>query len=349
VVVGKRSAHEWAVYWSHEYRVTNQLKLDYGVRYSQFSAEIKTDQFDLDKIDEANEFYDIVFHEQDKKTYKEFEPRFSANLLLNQSRSIKFGFARNYQNVHLLAKSFSGTPLEIWQPSNRYLKPQISDQISLGYFHNLMDNQYEMSIEGFYKHLHNQSDFKDGANILLSTFFESELVFGRGWAYGSELFVKKSTGRFRGWLSYTLGKSVRQIQDINQGNPYPSRFDRTHDIAVVTSCALNDHWVLSANWIYSTGTPITVPTGKYNIDGKNFVAYSERNAYRMPVYHRLDIGITYKTKKRGSLNLTLYNAYGRKNTYTIQVREHDTFPGTLETVRLSLFSIMPSLTYNYTF
>ena len=180
-------------------------------------------------------------------------------------------------------------------------------------------------------------------------FFESEVVFGRGWAYGSEFFLRKRLGKLTGWIGYTLARSERQFAEINNGKSFPASFDRTHDISIVSNYKFNKKWTFSANWVFFTGTPITVPCARYRIDGVDINLYSDRNEYRMPAYHRLDIGITYTTKKGNSWNFFLYNAYGRKNTYSILFRENEYNPNNREAVRLSLFSFLPSITYNMKF
>lgn len=348
--IGKRRAHEGALYLSHVWKMRDRLTLDYGFRYSLFSVMGQKDLFDLDEMDGAPEaFYDIEFHEDEKEVYGGFEPRFSANVRLNPSSSLKVGFARNYQNVHMLSSSTSGTPLNVWHPSSSKVRPQRSDQVSIGYFRNLKDNLYEMSFELFYKDMRNQIDYQDGADFFLSSLFESELAFGKGWAYGVECFLRKRFGSLTGWVGYTLSRSKREFEDINDGRPFPARNDRPHDFSAVCMYKLSDRWMLSANWVYFSGTPTTIPYGNYYIDGRVVRAYTPRNGYRMPAYHRLDIGVTYKTRKHGSWNFTLYNAYGRRNAYTILFREKAYNPEVMEAVRLSVCSFIPSISYNFTF
>ena len=348
--IGKRRAHEAALYLSHTWSMMDRWTLDYGVRYFLFSVVGNKDLFDPEEMDDApDDFWNVEFHQNEKKVYGGFEPRISANVRLNAASSLKFGFARNYQNVHLLSSSTTGTPLDVWQPSSSKVRPQRSDQVSVGYFRNFKDNMYEMAIELFYKDMRNQIDFQDGANPVFSSFFESDLAFGKGWAYGAELFVRKQFGRLTGWLGYTLSRSKRKFEDINHGKPFPARIDRPHDFSAVCIYQMNDRWTLSANWVYFSGTPVTIPYGNYSIDGRVVHAYTSRNGYRMPAYHRLDIGVTLKTKRHGSWNFTLYNAYGRRNVYTILFRENAQNPAMTEAVRLSICSFIPSISYNFTF
>jgi hypothetical protein len=348
--IGKRRAHEAALYFAHIWKTTNRLTLDYGIRYYLFAVAGNKDLFDLEEMEDApNEFYNIEFHEDENKIFSGIEPRISANLRMNSSSSLKVGFARNYQNVHLLSSSTSGTPLSVWHPSSSKVKPQRSDQITLGYFRNFRSNLFEMSIELYYKDLRNQIDYEDGANFVLSNFFESELAFGRGWTYGAEFFLRKRFGRLTGWVGYTLSRSKRKFEKINNGVPFPARNDRPHDFSAVFIYKLSDRWTFSLNCIYFSGTPVTIPYANYTVDGRVFHAYTSRNGFRMPAYHRMDIGLTYKTKKHGSWNFSLYNAYGRKNVYTILFRENERHPERTEAVRLSICSFMPSISYNFSF
>jgi hypothetical protein len=349
-IIGKRRAQEMGAYISHEWEISDKLKLDYGFRSSLFSVKGKKDLFTLDEMNELpNEFWDIEFHGSENKLYTGLEPRLTVNYLLNRSTSWKLGYSRNYQNVHQLSTSTSGTPLDVWHPSSSKVKPQRADQISLGYFRNYEDKNIEMSVEIFYKDMRHQIDLKDGADIYLSSLFESEVAFGKGWAYGAELFLKKRVGRLIGWIGYTWSRSKRQFDEINNGKSYPARNDRIHDIAIVGMYELSPKWTFSANWIYQTGTPVTIAYGSYILDGQVLEAYSSRNAYRMPAYHRLDIGFTYKTHNKGTWNFSLYNAYGRKNAYAILFEESDWNPVVKEPTRLALFSFVPSITYSFKF
>jgi outer membrane receptor protein involved in Fe transport len=350
ILVGKRKADEGGIYLSQEWKASERFSSEFGFRYSLFLVSGQKDIFDLSKMDEIpHEFFNIQFHQNENKMYGGFEPRLSINYLLNSTNSLKFGYARNYQNVHLLSNSTSGTPLNVWHPSSSTIKPQRADQFSIGYFRHLVEKQMEISCEFYYKDMKNQLDFKDGADIFLSSLFESEVARGRGWAYGAELFLKKRQGRFQGWIGYTLSRSKRQFAEINNGKAYSAGNDRPHDFAIVCLYQIHERLTFSANWVYHTGSPVTVPYGKYQIDGQVYTAYTSRNAYRMPAYHRLDIGVTYKTKKHGIVNFTLYNAYGRRNAYAILIRENEWNPNNIEAVKLSLFSFIPSISYNFTF
>jgi len=258
-----------------------------------------------------------------------------------------------YQYIHLLSSSTSENPTDVWVPSSANVKPGSSEQYSLGYYRNFADNKFETSVEVYYKDMHNQIDYKDGANVLLNANVEAELDFGKGRSYGMEVFVKKKTGKFTGWIGYTLGKTEKQFDEINNGNWYSARQDRLHDISIVGSYRISRKWTVSANWIYYTGDAVTFPSGQYVIDGQTVPLYTERNGYRMPDYHRLDVSATLlgkQTRKiKSSWNFSLYNVYARENAYSISFREQEDEPGVNEAVQFSLFSIIPSVTWNFKF
>jgi hypothetical protein len=261
--------------------------------------------------------------------------------------------SRNVQNLHLLSNSTSGNPTDLWIPSSNNVSPELSDQASLGYYHNFDEDKYELSVETYYKLLRNQLDYKNGADLIFNENVESQILFGKGRAYGIELLMKKKMGRFNGWISYTLSKSERKFEAINQGEYFPSKQDRTHDVSVVGMYAINKKWSLSATWVYYTGNAVTYPTGKYEIDNRTMFLYSERNANRMPAYHRLDLGATWTgtkgKKNESSWNFAIYNAYGQENAYFITFRDNKEDPKKTEAVQTTLFKMIPSVTYNFKF
>lgn len=257
------------------------------------------------------------------------------------------------QNVHLLSSSTSDSPTDVWIPSSAIIRPETSDQISAGYFRNFKNNTFETYIEVYYKNMYHQIDYKDGANIFLNPHIEADLAFGRGRSYGMELFFKKRLGKFTGWFGYTLSKTEKQFDEINNGNWYPARQDRTHDISVVAMYELNKKISFSATWIYYTGDAVTMPSGSYVVNGSIVPLYTERNGYRMPDYHRMDIGMTFVNKEtrkiKSSWNFSVYNLYARENAYSIYFQEDPDKPGTMQAVKLYLFSIVPSITWNFKF
>jgi hypothetical protein len=249
----------------------------------------------------------------------------------------------------MLSNAISGTPFDVWQPSSGRVKPQRSDQTSLGYFKNFEGGEYEISTEIYYKDLSDIIDLRDGADLFLKNYFESELVFGKGWAYGIEFYLKKNFGNLTGWIGYSISKSERKIDEINNGKPYPSKYDRTHDLSIVTNYNLSSRWGLSANWVYSSGYNITLPYGKYNVDDKAVEVFTDRNGYRLPAYHRLDLGVSYTNSLGGTWNFSLYNAYARENTYMISIKNSDTERNRKEAIAYSFFSIVPSISYTLKF
>ncbi len=351
-VISHRRAIEWAAYLSNSQNISERLKLYYGLRLSLFSnvgpGEFYEfdDQGDLVKTIKIDNF---KFY----KTQGGLEPRLAINYILNPQSSVKASYNRIYQFLHLLSNSTTTTPTDLWLPSSNNVKPQISDQVSVGYFRNFKDNEFESSFEIYYKGLKNQIDYKNGAELVFNSTVESELVFGRGWAYGAEFMIKRNTGRLNGWISYTLSRTLRQFDAINNGKPFPARNDRIHDIAIVGIYEISKKWSASATWIYYTGNAVTFPSGKYKIEGIPVGYYTERNGYRMPAYHRLDLGLTWQRKKtekfESSWNFSVYNAYARENAYFIQFRENEDNPGITEAVQFALFKAIPSISYKFKF
>jgi hypothetical protein len=350
--ISERKAIEWAAYVSNNQRVSEKLQLYYGLRMELFS-NIGPGEFY--QFNEQGELSDTITLEKSEffKTQGGVSPRLGINYLINSRSSVKVSYNRMYQFLHLLSNTTTTTPTDLWLPSSNNVKPKISDQFSAGYFRNFFDNEFESSLEVYYKKLQNQIDYKNGAELVFNSTVEAELVFGRGWAYGAELMVKRNFGRLNGWLSYTWSKTMRQFDAINNGKAFPARHDRTHDVSVVGMYDLTDKLKLSATWVFYTGNAVTFPSGRYQIDGKTIGYYTERNGYRMPDYHRLDLGLVWQRKKtdkfESSWNFSLYNAYARENAYFIQFREKEDNPGVTEAVQVSLFRAIPSVSYKFKF
>ncbi|MFM2267700.1 MAG: hypothetical protein RL757_1141, partial [Bacteroidota bacterium] len=280
--------------------------------------------------------------------------RVSAAWRVSDKMSFKAAYARNTQHLHLLSNSGTGEPTsDIWVANSYSIKPEIADQVSVGIFRNFAENKYEFSVETYYKNMYNQIDFKDGADINAATDVETELLFGKGRAYGIEMLLRKRTGKFTGWVSYTLSRTEKQINGINQNNWYVARQDRTHDVSVVGIYQVSPKWSLSGAWVYYTGNAVTFPSGKYNVNGNNILYYTERNGYRMPAYHRLDVSATYESVRKGkfqsSWNIGIYNVYGRKNAYQIQFEDDPADKNRTRAVQTTLFRWVPSVTYNFKF
>ncbi len=347
-----KNAWENSAYISHEYTFNDHFSMIYGARLSAFSLLGSGNFYTYDSTGIAK---DTTYYKSGQfvKTYFNLEPRITFNYILNQQSSLKASYARNVQNLHLISNSTSGNPTDLWIPSSNNVKPEIADQVSMGYYHNFDDNLYEFSAEVYYKNLQNQIDYRNGAQLNFNENVESQLLYGSGRAYGLELFLKKKYGRFNGWLSYDLSRTERKFDGINNDTYYPARQDRTHDVSIVGMYELNKRWSLSATWVYNTGNAVTFPTGKYEIDGKTVMLYSERNANRMPAYHRLDIGATWIVKKtskfESSWTFSLYNAYGQENAYTITFQNDEADPTKTVAIQTTLFRFVPSFSYNFKF
>jgi hypothetical protein len=295
------------------------------------------------------------------------EPRINVNYQISESASIKTGYNRMFQYIHLLSTATSPTPLDIYTPSSSFIKPQISDQIASGYFKNIKDNKYELSVEGYYKWMQNQFDFIDGASPLLNNSPETILLNGSARSYGLEFMVKKGEGRFTGWISYTLSKAERKTpginggRGINNGEYYATNYDKPHNLAVTANYKLSEKWSFSANFIFQSGRPITYPESKYTFNGLSVPEYSERNAHRLPAYHRLDVSATLKGKESKRLKsqwvFGIYNIYNRQNAANITFRESVTLnnnnyevgTGINKAYKLTYFGIVPSVSYEFKF
>jgi outer membrane receptor for ferrienterochelin and colicin len=349
----KRYSWENAVFLSDSWKVSDKLNLTYGLRLSAFSILGEGDYFQLD---EAGNVTDTMNYARGEfvKTYFNPEPRVAASYLLNELSSVKASYVRNTQSLHLISNSTSSNPTDKWIASTNIIKPGISDQFSIGYYRDLAGRSWELSVETYFKTMQNQIDYRDGADIFANNdAIETQLLFGKGRAYGLEMLLKKKAGKFTGWLSYTLSKTERKIEGINEGRWYNARQDRTHDIAIVASYQLTPRWTLSANWVFYTGDAVTYPAGKYRVDDQTIFYYTERNGYRLPDYHRLDIGATWELKKKkrwsSELNFSIFNAYGRENAFTINFRDNPDDPNRTEAVRYALFKFIPSVSYNFKF
>ena len=283
------------------------------------------------------------------RTYASLEPRVSATYLIDDASSVKGSYTRTAQYLHLLSNSTTANPSDLWVPSSNNVRPQYADQYAVGYYRNFQDNAFESSVELYYKNMENLIDYKNGADLQINPTVESLLVFGRGWSYGAEFLLRKRAGRFSGWVGYTWSKTQNQFPLINNGTVFPARQDRTHDISIVAIYDLNAKWNFSAVWVYNTGNAVTFPGGNYWIDNRLVPYYTSRNGYRMPAYHRLDLSATWKLGERSNLNFSIYNAYDRMNAYAIYFRQNRTDPTKTEAVQITLFPIIPSITYNFNY
>lgn len=346
-----RKGLENAVYVSNSWKASDKINLDYGLRFSFYNIM----GGDTYNIYQNNQLVDAIELADGKigKTYYNWEPRISVNYRLSSTASIKMGYARNTQNLHLMSNATGGSPTDQWIGNSYNIKPEIADQVSAGFSRNFYDNAFELNTEAYYKIMQHQIDYRDGADINTVPDIESELLFGKGRAYGLEILLKKKTGKLTGWLGYTLSKTERQIDGINNGEWYNAKQDRTHDLSIVGVYSLSSRWTLSGTFIYTTGNAVTFPTGKYILNDMVMYQYGKRNADRMPATHRLDISATYerpaRRKFQSSWNFGLYNVYGRRNPYSITFKENKDNPQKIDAVQTSLFQWVPSITYNFKF
>ena len=346
-----RNGLENAIYLSNNYKPNNDLSLDVGLRVSAYTL-MGGDDYNIYSNGNVQSTIKLA-KSSFGKTYINPEPRFTLNYRITDQNSFKAGYARNVQHLHILSNSTASSPSDQWIGNSYNIKPEISDQYSIGYVNTLNQNMFEMSTELYYKNLQNQLDYVDGAEVNTLADVESALLYGVGRAYGFEWLLKKKEGLFTGWVSYTLSKTERKINGINQNNWYNAKQDRTHDIAVVGIYTINSKWSVSGVFVYNTGDAVTFPTGKYAYQGQTLYQYASRNANRMPDNHRLDISVTYDKKRKKKIqeswNFSLYNVYGRENAYRITFQDDPNNLSRTQIIQTSLFRWVPSITYQFKF
>ncbi len=352
ISVPEKDGSENALYLANEQKFGDRFTIGYGLRVSNFFRIGPSTEYTFTPKGEVSD--SMVYASSEwYSPFWNWEPRVNATFIIDENTSIKAGYNRMAQYIHLLQNATAGTPVDFWTPSSPNVKPQVADQVSLGFFRNFSNHRYQFSVEGYYKTMQNQIDYKTGASLLLNEKVEAELLYGIGEAYGAELLLEKKEGKLTGWIAYTLSRSFRQIEGINRGNWYPARQDRVHDLAIVAMYQLNPRWTFSLNWVYYTGNAVTFPAGKYSIDGRVANLYTSRNGYRMPDYHRLDVGATWVLAKRerfqSELNFSVYNAYAQKNPYSYIFREDRDNPGQTRSSMIYLFSAVPSISWNFKF
>ncbi|TJY36121.1 TonB-dependent receptor [Pontimicrobium aquaticum] len=367
-------AFENAVYADAEHQVTDKLALSYGLRFSSF---LRLGQDELNMYENDNP---LIFNPELKiyqkadpvgtknfkrsdviESFSNLEPRVALAYQLNDQSSIKASYNKMSQYLHLLSNTSSPTPLDVWTPSGKYVKPQILHQFALGYFKTINDNTYNLEIETFYKTIKNRIDYIDGADLIANNAIEQVILNGRARAYGLEVLFRKNEGDFQGWIAYTLSKSEQQTKGrtpeetgINNGLWYNTPYDKTHDVSVTASYKLTDKWSFSSNFLFQTGLPATFPNGQYEYNGISIPTYEARNSSRIPTYHRLDVSAKYIPKPNSTKKwktewvFSIYNAYNRNNASSISFRE-DRTTGVNESFKQSLFGVIPSISYNFKF
>ncbi len=371
-VAQKLYSHETAFYVLDDFELNDVIKINAGLRYSMYhhvGPFIRYNKGDGISTPDTEIHYskgDVI------KFYNGLEPRISTRFLLPDKSSIKAGYSYNYQYVHLTSLSAVSLPTDIWYPSTDKAKPEIGWQASIGYFRNFMNDMFETSVEIYYKKMNNMIEYKEGAvpGDEVNDNTDNLLVYGTGWAYGIEFFIKKAVGKFTGWIGYTWAKTDRRFPDLNEGMIYPAKYDRRHDLSVVGTYKLNDRWTFSTSFIYATGNTLTLPSSWYVQEQNLLFNYGARNSTRMAPYHRLDLSATlynkeYKTKTDAQGNeikvkkkvksnwaFSIYNVYSRANPFFLYVDNDGKFLDgdfKITVKQVSLFPIIPSVTWNFEF
>jgi hypothetical protein len=348
---------EFGVYISDEWKINPLLSVNAGLRFSGFGHFGPFTRFVKGP---REELLDVITYNKGEliKAYGGLEPRITGRYILNENASLKAAFTQNYQYVHLASISSIALPTDVWIPSSDRVGPQLGRQYTIGYFRNLFDNYFETSAEIYYKHLENLVEFKEGAEpgTSVNDNTDNGLTFGNGQSYGLEVFLKKRLGTTTGWIGYTLSKTTRTFEELNNGKTFVATYDRVHDLSITVSHKFNKKWSLSSVFIYGTGKAITLPEQIYIVEGNLAVEYGERNSYRIPAYHRMDISATYtpntKRKYQNNWVFSIYNIYNRQNPYLIFFdQEGELSQGTTKITakQVSLFPIIPSVTWNFKF
>jgi hypothetical protein len=370
----KKYAFEPAIYLEAEQKITDKLEIMYGVRYSQFyrlgastvnlyqNNETVTFNNQL-KIYEKGIPIGTKFYGNNEiiTTYDNLEPRFSAAYSIDNNQSIKASYNRMTQYLQLVSNTSSPTPLDVWTPSDNYIKPQIADQIALGYFKNFNEDKYSIEVETFFKTIKNRINYIDGANLIANEALEQVILNGQMRSYGLELLLRKNTGKLNGWISYTLSRSEQQTPGrtaneigLNNGNWYSSIYDKLHNLAITGNYNWSDKWSFGANFILQTGQPVTYPNGQYQYQGITIPSFGLRNEDRLPAFHHLDISATYIPKPQKKKNwqgewvFSIYNVYNRQNAASVSFRQNNE-TGANEAVRFSIFGAVPAVSYNFKF
>lgn len=354
----KKFAHEIAAYVMDEFDIGQHVKINAGLRYSQFLQAGPYTRYTFDPFNQTKKLDSTVYSPGEiAKSYGGLEPRLNARLTLNNNSSFKASVSRNYQYLHLVTNNGSTLPTDIWTPSTYFVQPQIGWQYSLGYFRNFKDNMFETSVEVYYKDMQNLLEYREGYTPDQIRDIDYEFVFGNGEAYGAEFYLNKAQGKFTGWISYTLAWTKRNFEKLNNGDPYFAKYDQRHNFSITGAYELNKKWTFSSLFVFGSGTRVTLPSDLYIVDQTLLQGFDKLNNFVLPAYHRLDIGAIYtpqpKKERRwtGSWAFGIYNVYSRLNPYFIYLD----LPGDLsngvdlKVKQVSIFPIIPSVTYNFKF
>lgn len=366
-------ALESGAYVSLEHKITPKFTAKYGLRYSYFSRfgsqalnnyandlPVVYNQ-DLGIYESANPIGQTTYSNREEiASYNNLEPRLALSYKVTEESSVKASYNRMSQYLHLISNTVSATPLDVWAPSGKFLKPQLADQFALGYFRNIKNGDYSIEVEGYYKTIANRVDYINGADLIANNSIETEILIGETRAQGIEVLLKKNEGDLTGWVSYTLSSTEQRTpggkaggKGINNGDWYRAPYDRTHDISVTGVYKLSPKWKFGANFVFQTGRPVTYPNGQFQYNGLSIATYSNRNADRLSAYHRLDISATLtpsrKSKRwKGEWVFSIYNVYHRKNAASISFSQNiETAKNEAE--KTYIFGFMPSVTYSLNF
>lgn len=372
-LLDQKRAVEGGLYIGAEHRISPKISLQYGLRFSSFArlggqslVDYENDQPVV--YNKALEIYErgtpigqTAYDENEViSSFGYLEPRLAVSYQINDHSSIKAGYSRVAQYIHLLSNTTSVTPIDVWTPSGPFIEPQLSDQYALGYFKKFNNNMLSLEVEAYYKEVDNRIDYIDGSNLIGNNTIETEILSGEAKAIGLEFLLRKTQGSLTGWVAYTISKSEQRTPGGNAGGPgisggnwYYTPYDRTHDISITGSYRLNKKWSFGANFIYQTGRPVTYPDGQYEYEGLSIANYSDRNSDRLTSYNRLDISATLvpgkpNKKWRGEWVFGIYNVYDRKNAASISFSQNKE-TGLNEATRIAIFGIVPSVTYNFKF
>ena len=350
--IERRKGMEVSAYISDEWEINDKFNIVYGLRASSFFLRGPGifNNYDLEGRISSSRSYgsgELV------KNYFRLEPRLSASYLLSEYSSLKVSYTRNSQNMHLMSNSTASSPTDLYIMSSNNVKPEIADQVAGGYFRNFNEDKYEFSAEIYYKTMLNQIEYRSGTDLRGNRNVEADLLYGEGRAYGIELYIKKRFGKLNGWVGYTLSRTERRFDDIDNGIWFNAKQDRTHDLSLVGIYKAGPRWTLSSTFVYNTGNAVTFPAGKYQVNNQTYFYYSARNSDRMPDYHRLDLAATLEAKPgkklQSSWSMGFYNVYGRKNAYSIDFRDDPDDKTKTQAVKTTLFGIIPSVTWNFKF
>ncbi|RNL91734.1 hypothetical protein ED312_04235 [Sinomicrobium pectinilyticum] len=370
----KKYALEPAFYIDAEHEISEKLSVRYGLRYSMFYRYGQEDinRYENDRAVVFNPDFGIYEEGtpigsthygsgESIASFDNLEPRIGVSYVLNDNASVKASYNRMSQYLHLLSNTQSPTPVNIWTPSGPFIKPQLLDQVALGYFRNFKEEAYSLETEVFYKKVKNRIDYIDGAELIANNDIEQVILNGEARSYGLEILLRKNTGRLTGWIAYTLSRAEQRTPGrtpeetgINNGDWYLSPYDKLHNLAITGGYELNDKWSFGANFTFQTGQPYTFPKGQYEIGGIRVPNYTSRNEDRLPSYHHLDVSATYTPKPhkkkgwQGEWVFSIYNLYSRKNSASVSFRPNED-TGVNEALRLSIFGIIPSVSYNFKF